>query len=461
MSKTLLLAFVYFFLQTCSAQKEYARIVDYYHAEKNFNGVVLVADNGKVEFLAGIGTANRQNPSAIYPDTKFKVASITKTFTAVLALQLFEKGQLDLKVPIGKYLPDYKGAAKNKATIHHLLTYSSGIPNCEGNTGIAVYQSPMSVDEFIQRFCSGNPEFEPGAQFNYNNGDYIILGRIIERITGKSFAQNVQDNILQPLKMENTGLFYHKNIVGGLAETYNLDDSTGTFYRDDPMYLENYYSAGAMYATAEDLLKFDQGIFGYKLLSKKTVELMLTPYPELYGVAYGFWVTDNQYGTKTFKAANRQGSIWGANANWLHLMDNNSTFIILSNTNATNLPEMTEQLVLTSSEQAIAASIAKYAPTSKFDLNAVKGTWQLDLRPEPTGDAYLMEFQIEPTKGRSFNGVFYGTPFSGGYFNTDWEHLYFAFSTADKDNTYYHSGYIAGNDIYGMSYCEGRNFTAH
>jgi hypothetical protein len=75
------------------------------------------------------------------------------------------------------------------------------------------------------------------------------------------------------------------------------------------------------------------------------LNLMLTPYPELYGVAYGFWVTDSTFGEETFLAANRQGSIWGANANWLHLIDGNKTFIVLSNTNATNLPELTEQLV--------------------------------------------------------------------------------------------------------------------
>jgi hypothetical protein len=106
-----------------------------------------------------------------------------------------------------------------------------------------------------------------------------------------------------------------------------------------------------MYSTAEDLLKFDQGIFQCKLFSKKTLDLMMTPYPELYGVAYGFWVTENKFGNQTFKVANRQGSIWGANANWLHLIDQNKTFIVLSNTNATNLEALTEQLVLVSSGQ--------------------------------------------------------------------------------------------------------------
>lgn len=337
----------------CPGQTGFSKIVAYYNQEKNFHGTVLVATNGKIDYLSGVGIANRQNQTSINSKTKFKVASVTKTFTAVLILKLYEQGKLDLNATIGKYFPEYQGPGKDLVTIHHLLTYSSGIPNCEGNTGIGVYQSPVSVDDFIIKHCSGSLEFQPGKQFNYNNGDYIILGRIIEKITGKSFAQNLKGEILAPLNMQNTNLLYTRDVISDLAETYNIDDSTKVFYHDDPMYIENYYSAGAMYSTVEDLLKFDDAIFNYKLLKQKTVDLMLTPYPELYGVAYGFWVTDNTFGNQTLKVANRQGSIWGANANWLHLIDQNKTFLVLSNTNATNLQELTEQLVLQSTGQKV------------------------------------------------------------------------------------------------------------
>lgn len=330
----------------CFGQTEYSKIVEYYNRDKNFNGTVLIATNGKIDYLKGIGVSNRQNQTKINSKTKFKVASITKTFTAVLILKLYEQGKLDLKATIEKYLPEYKGEGKDKVTIHNLLTYSSGIPNCEGNLGITVYQSPISIDDFINKYCSGNLEFEPGKQFSYNNGDYIILGRIIEKLSGKTFEQVLDSTILKPLKMHNTNLLYSRDVISGLADTYNIDDSTNSFYKDDPMYIENYYSAGAMYSTVEDLLKFDEGIFSYKLLNKETVDLMLTPYPELYGVAYGFWVTENKFGNQNIKVANRQGSIWGANANWLHLIEQNKTILVLSNTNATNLQDLTEQLVL-------------------------------------------------------------------------------------------------------------------
>jgi CubicO group peptidase (beta-lactamase class C family) len=441
---------------------QFSEVVSYYNTEKNFNGSVIVATNGQIDFISGIGIGNRQAGTNINSKSKFKIASITKTFTAALVLKLYEQGKLDLKGTIGKYLPDYNGEARDKVTIHNLLTYSSGIPNCEGNTGIAVYQSMISIDDFISKYCSGKLEFEPGKQFSYNNGDYIILGRIIEKVTDKSFLQNLNETILKPFEMDNTSMLATKDIVSGLVPTYNIDDSTKVFYIDDPMYIENYYSAGAMYSTVEDLLKFDNAIFGYKLLSKKTVDLMLTPYPELYGVAYGFWVTDNKYGTITSKTANRQGSIWGANANWVHLIDKNKSLIVLSNTNATNLSDLTDQLVLVSTGQKATIPLTvKTNSSTVFNLENIKGTWQLDLRPDPNSEPYLKDFIIEPTKGKEFSGEFYGTKFTSGYFNTDWENLYFAFTTGDKDNIYYHSGYIIGDKIFGISFCEGRKFTSH
>ncbi len=441
---------------------KFSEVINYYKSEKNFNGSVVVATNGQIDFISGVGFANRQAGTNINTKSKFKIASITKTFTAVLILKLYEQGKLDLKETIGKYLPDYKGDGKDKVTIHNLLTYSSGIPNCEGKTGIEVYQLPISTDDFIAKYCSGKLEFEPGKQFSYDNGDYIILGRIIEKITEKSFLQNLNETILKPYGLNNTSMLATKDIVSGLVPTYNIDDSTKTFFIDDPMYIENYFTAGAMYSTVEDLLKFDNAIFGNKILAKKTVDLMLTPYPELYGVAYGFWVTDNKYGNITTKTANRQGSIWGANTNWIHLIDKNKTVIVFSNTNATNLNDLTEQLILIATGQP--TTIPKTTiinPTTGYDLEKIKGTWLLDLRPDPNSEPYLKDFIIIPTKGRAFSGEFYGTAFTTGYFNTDWENLYFAFSTKDKTNTYFHSGYIVGNKIYGISYSADRKFTSH
>jgi teichoic acid D-alanine hydrolase len=444
-----------------SNSNDYAEVLRHYATAKNFNGTVLVASGGKIEYLAAQGISNRQSNTTLTTKSKFKIASVTKTFTTVMVLQLLQEGKLDLKATIGNYLPSYKGEARDKVTLDHLLTYSAGIPNCEGSTGLGVYQRKATVDEFIAANASGKLEFVPGAKFSYDNGAYIILGRMIELVTGKSFAQNLQERILRPLGMNDTAMLANEDVVTGLATTYNIDDKSGKFLVDDPMYIENYFAAGAMYSTAEDLFRFDQGLFAGNLLKPATRKLMLTPRPTLYNVALGFWVTDNKYGNKSFKQAMRQGSIWGANADWVHLIDAKKSIIILSNTNATDLPDFASQLIRVATGQTSTVPRAAAAPTVATNASALVGTWQLDLRPDPSSAPYLKDFIVAPTTSKEFAGEFYGTKFDGGRMNTDWERIYFAFSTHDQSNTYFHSGSVDGDNISGISYSPERKFTSH
>lgn len=329
----------------------YQPILDRYANSKNFNGTVLVARGGKIQYASSRGLADRSFSVPVSAQTRFVICSITKTFTAALVLKWVELGKLDLHKPISAYFPEYRGNGRDSVTIHHLLTYSSGIPNCEGDQGLGVYQSPVPRDSFIAKYCSGPLQTKPGSAFNYDNGAYIILGKIIENVSGKSFSQNLDQFILKPLSMSNSGFISNRNLVKQLAASYVYNDSTGVFEHDPPYYLENYHASAAMYSTAEDLLKFDQALFNGTLLKRATVDLMLTPYPALWNVAYGFWVTDNKYGNLTCKAADRQGSIQGSNSSWLHLIRENISVIIFSNTNATNLNELREELVLATLKQ--------------------------------------------------------------------------------------------------------------
>jgi CubicO group peptidase (beta-lactamase class C family) len=459
----ILLAALALGFQSASAaapSNDYSAVLNFYAANKKFNGSVIVASAGKIDFLSATGQGSRQSGTMITTKSKFKIASVTKTFTAALILQLIQEGKIELKGTIGKYLPKYMGEAKDKVTIEHLLTYSSGIPNCEGNTGIGVYQRKSSVDEFIASYVSAKLEFVPGTKFSYDNGDYILLGRIIELVSGKTFQQNLQERILTPLGMKDTNMLASQDVVVGLVPTYNLDEKTGVFLVDDPMYIENYFAAGAMYSTAEDLLRFDQGVFGGTLLNAAVLKVMLTPRPELYNVAIGFWVSSVMYGAHPYKQANRQGSIWGANANWIHLIDVNKTIVILSNTNATDLQEFASQLVLVATGQK-ATTVAQPIAKEAVSKSALEGRWELDLRPNAKSEPYLKDFMVASTDGKAFSGEFYGTKFTNGRINGDWEKLYFAFSTRDKSNVYFHSGFVDGDTISGISYSAERQFTSH
>jgi CubicO group peptidase (beta-lactamase class C family) len=147
-----------------SQNSPYTEVLNYYQTKQNFNGTVLVAKDGKIEFLQGIGIANRETNSKISKFSTFRIASMTKAFTAVLILQLYEKGKLDLKTPFGKYFPTYKGNAKNVATIENLLTYSSGIPDKMGNLGMKPYKKRLSLDDFINQYCSEDIVEKPGRK---------------------------------------------------------------------------------------------------------------------------------------------------------------------------------------------------------------------------------------------------------------------------------------------------------
>ena len=460
--KQLFAVFLTFFAAQSFGQKDkFPKLLNYYNSEKNFNGVALVATNGQIDYLKGIGISNRQSGTIINSKAKFKIASVTKTFTALMIIQLMEEGKVNLNRTIGQYLPEYSGEAKDRATIENLITYSSGIPNCESYINDDIYLKPISMDSFIVKYCSGKLEAAPGTKFNYDNGDYIILGKIIEKLTGKTYRENLKERILGPLGMSNTDMLDSKDIVTGLVQSYSFDDSLKTFNADKPYYIENFFSAGSMYSTVEDLLKFDQGIFTFKLLKKETVDLMLTPHSKLENTGLGFWVS-NKYGGLDTKFAYRPGGIYGARANWIHVIDSNRTIIVLSNTNATNLFEMSEQLnAIATNQKTNIPESPKQKTAKKVDIEKLKGTWVIDLRPGPNSEVYLQDLLITETKGDSFSGVFYGTSFTSGKVNTAWEFIYFAFTTHDRENVYYHSGYIDGDKIMGISYSADRNFISH
>jgi CubicO group peptidase (beta-lactamase class C family) len=201
------------------------RFVTSYAEKNNFSGSILIQKNGRTTYARSFGFSNLKFNVPNTNETKYKVASITKLFTAVLILQLQEQGRIDLNSTIKTYLPDYSGAASDKVTVNQLLTHTSGIENFDKvktakeaiENGLPVYQTPYSSNELVRRFCSGPLVNMPGKVFDYNNADYIILGKIIERLSGDTYEGVLTKRILQPLKLTNTGILHQSYIVPGLA----------------------------------------------------------------------------------------------------------------------------------------------------------------------------------------------------------------------------------------------------
>ena len=257
------------------------------HKYRQFNGTALVAENGKVIYKQGFGLANMEWNIPNTPDTRFRLGSITKQFTAALMLQLVEQGKIKLDGKLSDYLPDYRKDTGQKVTIHHLLTHTSGIPSYTSQPGFLenVSRNPYKVAHFVTKYASGDLEFEPGSKFLYNNSGYFLLGAIIERITGKSYEQALQENVLDPAGMKNTGYDYHDTIIPKRAAGYR---KTAEGY-DNAAYLDMSipYAAGSMYSTVEDLYLWDQALYTDKVLSAASKDLMYKPFLREYAYGWG------------------------------------------------------------------------------------------------------------------------------------------------------------------------------
>lgn len=312
--------------------------IDQYAKAHDFNGSILIQQQGKLRYARSFGLANLPFRVPNTLQTRYKIASITKLFTSVLILQLSEQGKLDLDKTIGTYLPDYAGEAASKVSIHQLLNHTSGLPGFDGVTdqataisnGIPVYQTPSTSDQLLTKYCSGKLIHTPGTVFNYNNADYVVLGKIIERLYRKPYEQVLEEHILRPLQMRNTGLLHQGDIIDKLADTYFYPDDRKVLSKDLPVYPENWYAAGAMYSTAGDLAKFSDALFGLKLIGRAPLDRMIKPELDDYG--YGLWSYETTLKGKRHPVVKRPGSIMGAQTQLFRVLDQDITIIILGNT---------------------------------------------------------------------------------------------------------------------------------
>lgn len=316
--------------------------IDRYALEKQFNGTVLVSRRGVIAYHRSFGLANRAFAVKVRNTTRYRIASITKAFTSVMTLQLLDAGKLSLESVMGQYLPSYGGEGRGKVTVRQLLNHTSGLANFDTVTsyeqavrdGMPYYQLPQTSDSLMNRFASGKLVSTPGAKFSYNNGDYIILGKIIEAIEKASYEDVLKRTILKPLGLKNTGMLHHADIIPELAPTY-WKDGDKALINDMPAYAENWFAAGALYSTTDDLLHFTRALFANKLIHSSSLKLMLTPTLDEYGL--GVWVADLKVGSKSHQFMQRPGSIAGANTTLLHFPVDDLTVIILANTNQTDL----------------------------------------------------------------------------------------------------------------------------
>jgi CubicO group peptidase (beta-lactamase class C family) len=215
-------------------------------------GSVLIARGGQVLLSRGYGLADEASQAANTPETRFRIGSNTKQFTAAAILLLQEHGKLSVQDTVCKYIPDCPEAWR-PMTLHHLLTHTSGIPDYINSPGFpALIGTPATPEELIARFRNWPLLFAPGTRWSYSNSGYTLLGYVIERVSGESYAQFLQDNIFGPLGMTNTSSDSNTPQPPAHATGYL---SAGV----QPVYLDmsEFYAAGALASTVEDMLRWD------------------------------------------------------------------------------------------------------------------------------------------------------------------------------------------------------------
>lgn len=321
-----------------------------YAAEHEFSGTVLVQQDGQRRYVRSFGQADIAHGVANTPDTRYWVASITKLFTAAVILQLKQEGKLDLQAPLTTYLSECIGAGARDVTVHQLLNHTSGLKNFDQVAsleqalaeGMPNYQLPHTSAQLARDFCNGPRVQSPGTTFDYNNGDYLLLGWIVEQLTGQTYEQAVRERILAPLHMVNTGMLHHADIVEGLASTYSYREDLNALANDLPVYPENWGASGAMYSTVDDVLAFADALFDAKLIDRDSLARLTMPGLDDYG--YGLWVYETKVGEQKLRVAKRPGRIMGAQAQLYRFLDRDLTVVILANTANTDLDQFVARI---------------------------------------------------------------------------------------------------------------------
>ena len=332
------------FAQTKVEQIE--ELLSTYEEYGKFNGSVLVSDQGKVIYKKGFGMANMEWDIPNEANTKHRLGSITKQFTAMLILQLVAEGKLDLQAPITTYLPDYPKTSGDIITIHHLLTHTSGIPNYTAFPKFMDDESrnPYTPEEFVGKFADKELEFTPGEKFSYSNSGYFLLGVLIEKVSGKSYEEMLQDKIFDPLNMTGTGYDNHGDILKNRATGY--EKQGGKYVNSKYLDMTIPYSAGSMYSTVDDLYKWDQALYTTTLLPKEYMTMYFKPNISAFGnthYAYGWAVGYDKIGSSkdSIYTISHGGGINGFNTNISRATSDKSLVVLLNNTGGAPLNEMT------------------------------------------------------------------------------------------------------------------------
>jgi CubicO group peptidase (beta-lactamase class C family) len=334
------------------------RIVERYHQDEKFSGTVLVGRGAEVIYRRAIGFADEEWRVPIRMDTRFRIGSLTKQYTGAMVLEAAKSGALDLDAPLSRYLPDQPRTAADSVTLRHLLTHTSGIPDFVRRPDIMeIVMHSVTPAELSSKYCSGPLEFTPGSQFKYSNCGYLLLGDVLQRVKGKSYAEMLEQLVARA-EMHDTGFAGPREIVPQHAAAYVREKSR---WQKAP-YIDwsVAYSSGGVYSTVEDLWRWRNALVHSTLFPSDMSRELFDSASFGYSFGWHSSVTDREHLKKflstdydtvpplpsmKLRLLSHSGDLPGFHSSMTIFLDGSLTLILLDNHDSSALPAIAAELI--------------------------------------------------------------------------------------------------------------------
>ena len=412
---------------------EVDRYLQPYIETGNFSGSILIGRGGKVLLSKSYGMANREHRVANTPNTVFHLASVSRIFTSAAILLLEQQGKLSVKDPLSKHLPGWPRG--DEITIHHLLTLSAGFANINSMPGYATWQKqPQTPTTLVAKFRDQPLEFPPGERSVHSNSNYNVLALLIEKLSGRTFGEFLDEEVFAPLAMRRTA--HHADAARLIPDraTGYMPDGLAGLNRAPEIDWSVKTGNGSVYSTVEDLYRFDRALVARSLLGEQAVaKTFAEHFPH---VGYGWFVRD-RFGSKEIHINGRSpgfGSYWGRS------VDAGVTVIVLGNIyNSVSTPIGRDLIAMVLGEDVEPASIRSDPPDPAL-LAELVGSYQFG--PDFYAPDAVVTFYVRD--GHLFSGRSWIMPTTGSVFvhRTYWSDLEFLRDAAGKVTRLSYDGFV-------------------
>lgn len=347
-------------------------------AERRTAGVsVAIVSKGKTVLAKGYGFADLENDVPATAETVYRIGSITKQFTAAGIMRLMEQGKLSLDDTLQKFLPGYNTQG-NRVTVRHLLSHTSGIRSYTsmGPRWARTMRIDLAPDSLMAIFAGEQFDFKPGEQWRYNNSGYFLLGMIIEKLSGKTYGQYLQDEFFTPLGLKGTIYCDQAPIIKRRAQGYEIKPPGGPgapLVNASPLSMTQPYAAGSLCSTVTDLVAWTQALSSGRVVSPASYALMTTPGTLNDGkpLTYGFGLASGAL--RGHRQVNHNGGINGFVSELHHYVDDSLITVVLTNTGSPTAPQL-ERLI---ARRALGVSDYPAVPIAASELERLAGEYAI------------------------------------------------------------------------------------